>query len=315
MKKIRVAAIGECMAELTRESDGLFQMKFAGDTYNTAVYVSRLGGTFVDVHFITATGDDWLSSAQISAMEAEGLHVDAAILPGATPALYIVNTDDSGERTFTYFRDASPVRAMLGPTWSHSSTEQLDGFDLIYLSAVTLQLLSPSAREELWIRIAAARKTGTLVAFDSNYRARGWSSPEAADQAITDALCHIDIALPSYSDELELNNDVTRQEVLDRYVNAGAREVVLKDGSLPVTLWAEGNTTEYPLLNSVVPVDTTGAGDSFNAGYLISRLRGSSIAESVGRAQEIARIVVGARGGVVDALFTRGMSSTGKVQY
>lgn len=307
MKKMKVAAIGECMAELTREADGLFRMKFAGDTYNTAVYLSRLGGSSVDVHFITATGDDWLSETQLAAMETEGLHVEAARVPGATPALYIVNTDDSGERIFTYFRDASPVRTMLGPTWTHSSTERLEDFNLIYLSAITLQLLSPTARRKLWIRIEAARTQGTIVAFDSNYRARGWDSRAAANEAINEALPHIDIALPSYSDERELNSGITRKEVIERYVSARAREVVLKDGSLPVTVWTEGATTRYPLRAPVVPVDTTGAGDSFNAGYLVSRLRGLGSAESVGRAQEIARIVVGARGGVVDPSLTRSL--------
>ena len=296
---IRIAAVGECMVEFTRAPDSTFRMGFAGDTYNTAVYTHRTAAGEAEVHYVTATGDDWLSDEQLAAMRSEGLIVHVLRVPNASPALYLVRTDDEAERTFTYFRDASPVKRLFLDGVPPDTTPPWKSFDLVYFSAITLQMLTPNAREYLWEALAVARASGTIVAFDSNYRARGWASADDAAHAVARSSAVATIALPSLSDERMLHPGSTVQTVIDRYRQAGAREVVVKDGAGDCAVFANGATRRFPTESVVVPVDTTGAGDSFNAAYLLSRILGDSVKESVGTAQRLAGHVIRHRGAII----------------
>src|SRR6185503_4271592 len=98
-----LAAIGECMIELSEHRDGRITRAFGGDTLNTAVYLARLG---MAVDYITALGDDPWSDEMLSAWQAEGVGTGSVIRStGRLPGLYIIQTDDRGERRFSYWRD------------------------------------------------------------------------------------------------------------------------------------------------------------------------------------------------------------------
>ena len=58
------------MLELSPHDQPQYTLGFGGDTLNTAIYFARLGG---NVDFITALGDDHLSSNMINAWQQEGV--------------------------------------------------------------------------------------------------------------------------------------------------------------------------------------------------------------------------------------------------
>ncbi len=297
---MRIAALGECMVELTGSGRD-YRLGFAGDTFNTAVYLKRLLGDDAEVRYVTATGDDALSDSLVEAIAEEGIVPDLVRLPGASPALYIVSTDDLGERSFTYYRDASPVRSMFTELWDDAITARLLDSDLIYLSAITLQMLTAEALQRLMVALDAARARGALVAFDSNFRPRGWASAVAAAAAVGDVSQRTDIALPSLDDEGALRGCGSPTEVIAAYRGAGVGEVVVKDGSGAVTVSlgeGEGERT-FPTARVERPIDTTGAGDSFNAAYLAARLVGADVAGRVAAAQQVAAAVIAAPGAIV----------------
>ena len=295
---IRFVAVGECMVELTRRDERTMALGYAGDTANTAVYLKRLAGEDAEVRFVTAVGDDPLSAELQAHLEGEGLIVDPQVVPGASPALYIVNTDGAGERTFTYYRDASPVRRLFADGVAQTQATAFASADMIYFSAITLQLLTPDGRRRLLSLLEEARSRGARVAFDSNYRIRGWSSREAAAEAVAAAARTTNIALPSLADEQLLHPGSTVDDVIGRYRAAGAEEIVVKDGSNPTHVWVDGDLQRFDCV-ARIPVDTTGAGDSFNAAFLLRRASGSPVTEAVLAAQELAARVIGHPGAIV----------------
>ena len=102
------------MIELSGVSESGAKIGVAGDTYNTAVYLSRAG---INARYVTALGDDPFSQRIISAMQQE--HVDTTSIleiPGGSPGLYAIDVDDAGERSFTYWRSTSAVRSFLAST-------------------------------------------------------------------------------------------------------------------------------------------------------------------------------------------------------
>jgi len=85
----------------------------------------------------------------------------------------------------------------------------------------------------------------------------------------------VDVALPTFDDERLLYGDADGPGCAKRYLEAGVEEVVVKDGSRGCLVAVSGENHVVGVEILVDPVDTTAAGDSFNAGYLAARLNGA----------------------------------------
>lgn len=293
----RVIAIGEGMLELSGELGGAARLAWGGDTLNTAVYLARLG---VSTGFLSALGgDDW-SRALRQAWQAEG--VDCALVlthASRVPGLYAIRVDERGERSFTYWRAQSAARALFDCAGIEAALETAGRADALYLSGITLSLFDEAATARLVDLAHSVRARGGAVAFDPNYRARGWASQEAARETFASMMAVCTLGLPTFEDEETLWGDGSPQETLARWRGAGVGEVVVKCGAHGAWFAHAGTVQHVPTPQVRVPVDTTGAGDSFNAAYLAARLRGADPAAAAGEGHRLAGAVVMARGAIL----------------
>jgi 2-dehydro-3-deoxygluconokinase len=292
----RVAAMGECMIELSHLDDRTLALGYAGDVYNVAVSLARWG---TEVAFVSRLGDDHHSAAMLDAWREEGL--DASLtdqLPGYAPGLYMIRTDGDGERSFTYWRSASPARELLADD-AHADHVRagLAGTDWLLLSGISLSLLSHAAHVRLLALLDALVAAGTRVAFDSNYRPAGWPDPATAAARIDDVLARTALALPTLDDEQALHGDRDAGATLRRIAALGVEEVVVKLG--PDGALVQGELV--PAEPGVDVVDTTGAGDAFDAGYLHARLAGLAPAAAAAEGARLAATVLRHRGAIVPA--------------
>jgi 2-dehydro-3-deoxygluconokinase len=287
-----IASIGECMLELSGQTGPNWRMGFAGDTFNTLWALHALSGER-PATYVSAFGDDPFSQGQISFFAENGIGIGASpVIPGARPGLYAI-TLTGAERAFTYWRgDAAARRLASDPV---ALAKSLENQALVYFSGITLAILDAAARKTLLAAVAKARAAGSLVAFDPNYRPRLWQSREEAQAAILDALAVTDIALPTFPDEQMLFGDTAPQATAARFGKL-VGEVVVKNGEEPALIATGGTLQPVPAQHVATPVDTTGAGDSFNGGYLAARLAGHAPAEAVQRAHRVAAAVVQVRG-------------------
>jgi len=267
---MRIASIGECMIELRQMPDGHLTRFYGGDTLNTAVYLARLGAA---VDYVTALGDDPLSDEMIAGWQAEGIGTTRVVrLKGKLPGLYMIETNDAGERRFYHWRDASAVRGLMNLPETDALLTSLADDDLIYLSAITLSLFDAAGRDRLIAALQRCRAAGVRVAFDTNFRARGWPDLDPARTAFQQAFAASDIVLASAEDLSALYPDDGEAALLDRI---DAKEVVLKLATPASIVRRDGSAqrvTAAPIGGTVV--DTTAAGDSFAAAYLHARLNG-----------------------------------------
>lgn len=288
-----IVAVGECMLELRADGDR-WRLGHGGDTFNTALYLARLGE---DVAYLTALGDDPFSAAMRADWQAEGLGLDLVLTaPSRLPGLYAIRTDAAGERSFHYWREQAAVRDLFALPGCAAALDRAAGARLLYISGVTLALFDDAGRAALATLARRVRAHGGDVAFDPNYRPKIWPAPAAARQAVAAIAALVTIALPTFDDEAALHGDADPAATHARWRAAGARDIVVKLG--PAGCMLDDGRIVAPAA-ALAPIDTTGAGDSFNAGYLAARRRGASAAAAAAFANRLAGQVIATPGAIL----------------
>lgn len=274
------------MLELSRKGQD-WRMGHGGDTLNTAIHLARAGH---DVAYMTALGSDPLSADLKTRWAAEG--VDTSLIlthPDRSTGLYAISTHENGERSFSYWRDTSAARDMFSLPGMADALLIAEQADLLCFSLISLAILPPEDREKLLSLARAVRARGGKVAFDGNYRPALWGIVEEARAACDAATICADIGLPTLEDEKALRGDRDAETVARHWTNLGCTETIVKLG-------AEGcrlpDGAHLPPPEILTPIDTSGAGDAFNGGYLAARMNGASIAEAAMTGHRLAGCVV-----------------------
>ncbi len=138
------------------------------------------------------------------------------------------------------------------------------------------------------------------VAFDGNFRPRGWKGDLSRTRAVfMEALKRVDIALPTYDDEAVLWGDPSPEATVDRLHAFGIAEIVVKNGPNSALVASAGKSDFIPVPEVVVPVDTMAAGDSFNAAYIAARMSGDEPTTAAAAAHRLAGQVIRHRGSIM----------------
>ncbi|QPM92409.1 2-dehydro-3-deoxygluconokinase (plasmid) [Pseudooceanicola algae] len=285
------------MVELSPGVDPLdLRSGFAGDTYNTAWYLRRIRPDWT-VRYVTSVGQDALSETMLGQMRAAGIDTDhIRQLPDRTVGLYLITVRD-GERSFSYWRDQSAARMLAAD--QGQLDRALTGADVIYLSGITLAIIGAAGRAVLQQSLKVAHDRGALVVFDPNLRPRLWQDTRTMCDAITDMAALCDIVLPSFEDEATFFGDADPAATLARYQRGLTRTVIVKNGPDAVIYDHCGQTGSVAPTPIAETVDTTSAGDSFNAGAMAALLSGADPEVAIRLGSEIAAQVVCNRGALV----------------
>jgi 2-dehydro-3-deoxygluconokinase len=263
----RIVCIGEAMVELTPRQ-GRWDVHYGGDTLNVAMHLTRLGH---DVAYLTALGGDPFAGHMRGAWGREGMDVSLVLtVPERTTGLYCIDTDDQGERHFSYWRGESAARSMFLASGIDRALDRAREADLLFFSLITLAILPDEAREMVLGLARKVRANRGRVAFDSNYRPRLWENPETARMWRDRAAAVANFGLPSFEDELRMGAGGGPEVIRDHWLRCGCEEVTVKLGSAG-TMLPDGTMIKPEV--QLHPLDTSGAGDAFDAGYLAARMR------------------------------------------
>lgn len=294
----RILSIGEPMLELSSAGqDDLWRLGIAGDTLNTAWYLRRLLGDVARVDYFTRVGTGEFSQKMLDFLTSEGIgtgHI--ARDPAREIGLYAISLKD-GERSFSYWRDTSAAKLLADDP--AALDRALAGARIAYFSGISVAILSDQGRANLRAALDRARANGTMVVFDPNLRPRLWPNAAAMRAGIEAGASGADLVLPSFDDEATHFGDADAGATIRRYLALGAGHVVVKNGGGP--MWFDGNqgAGALPDLTPDAPVDTTAAGDSFNAGYLAAMLQGAACADAIRAGHALSRQVIRHRGALV----------------
>lgn len=299
-KQILAALIGECMIELQDMKPGLSTQTFGGDTLNTAIYMARMGKYMpIQVDYVTAVGTDMFSEKMMAFWEAEGVGSDLVLrLEGEMPGLYYIQLDDHGERRFSYWRGQAAARKCFESKGSDRLLEEIGKYDLIYLSGISLAILTDLSRNLLFERLEEIGGKGKKICFDYNYRPNLWKGPEHANRAYEKIISLSDTVFVGLDELAEIHGVSSREEGHTFLAAKGVRESVIRSGGEISSIMSGGVIVEVASLMVEKVVDTTAAGDSFSGAYIAARMHGCDIERAAETAHHMAAYVIGHKGAI-----------------
>jgi len=311
----RIALLGECMIELNGTPFGDMQQAFGGDTLNTAIYLARASQpTDIQVSYLTAMGQDPLSQQIIARWQQAGIDTSVVLIDQQRhPGLYLIQLDEHGERTFLYWRNDSAARYLMQHPQLPLLKQAVSDVDALYLSGISLAILPAADRQALLQWLGELHRAGVAIIFDSNYRPALWQSPADTRACYQQLLAITALALVTDDDEQALWGDVDVQQTLLRLKAAGVQKAVVKQGAAGCTyqaLQTSQPAITIPTQAVKTVVDTTSAGDSFNAGFLAGCLQGLPPEECARMGHQLAGIVIQHKGAIIPESATRAVTNT-----
>lgn len=300
MKPTKIACIGECMIELQEVSPGVTSQTFGGDTLNTAIYCARLARDLpLEIDYVTALGTDTFSERMVRFWEQEGVGSSLVVRQqGETPGLYYIELEESGERIFHYWRSTAAAKKCFEYPESSRVLEALSDYHGIYLSGISLAIFMPESRKRLFSRLEEISSQGISIYFDCNFRPHLWNSTEEAIELYRQLYRLSEIVFLTTEEADMLLDGATGDDVHQALADLGCGESVLKDGDKPCTIHEDGTIIEVPAEKVARVVDTTAAGDSFSAVYLVARKFGCPAETAARMAHKTAAYVVCHKGAV-----------------
>ncbi|WP_380056876.1 sugar kinase [Falsihalocynthiibacter sp. SS001] len=292
-------AIGEAMIEMAVIGPDTYRRGFAGDTFNTLWYLAKVMPDNWKVSYFTGLGSDAASSEMRAFGEDANIDMTPAReVEGKTVGLYMIHLDD-GERSFSYWRSDSAARQMAADP--KALREAFAQADVLFFSGITFAVVLPEHRETFLAELAHARREGKTVVYDPNQRLRLWPSTADMIEANTRAAQVSDIVLPSFDEEHAYYGDETPEATIARYQAEGVKTVIVKNGAgavLAQTVGEDAITVTPKIVTNVV--DSTAAGDSFNAGFCAAFFNGKPLDEAIQAGAKLAGKVVQSHGALVE---------------
>lgn len=300
-----VIGLGETMILFTPETKGLmryakyFSMKIAGAETNTLIGLSRLGH---QTGWISRVGKDEFGSSMLSSIRGESIDVSQVKM-------------DSAASTGIFFKEIVNEKAVRVNYYrKNSAASRLNPLDIkedyiasakyLYITGIT-PALSDSCLEAIFQAITYAKKHHVQVVFDPNIRKKLWSE-EQAREVIVKIAQQSDIIFPGVSEGRFLFQVEDYREIAQRFLELGARLVVVKLGAGGAFYSMSNESDTVPAFKIDRVVDPVGAGDGFAAGVLSGLLDGLSVKEAISRGCAVGAIVTTVDGDI-EGLPDRGL--------
>jgi len=273
-EEAEVVTMGETMALFWAEGDAgleraaLYRRSFAGAESNVCVALARLGHR---PRWISRLGDAFGRHIQVE-LERESVLVDAAVDQDAPTRVFFKEVARDGPRQVVYYRGGSAA-SRLAPR--DLGTDQFAGASLLHLTGIAPALF-PTCAAAVDRAIELARAAALLICVDPNVRARLWPTVDICRRTLLALIERADVVLIGHEDGAVLFPDHDADAVLVAVRALGPRSVVLKrgaEGAVAETDEGRASVPAYP----VTAIDTVGAGDGFDAGFVAGFREGAPL--------------------------------------
>ena len=272
------------------------KINFGGDTYNSAVYFSRLTNDKTNTFYSTALGKDNFSKKMISRFKNENIKCDYIRTDGDNPpGLYSIEINEKGERSFSYWRDQSPSKYIFLGSKGKKLIKDINNADIFYYTGISAGILDEKQRKDL-IKIGS---TATICGFDFNYRSQLHYNKKVSQLLFNEINNRVDIHFVSFDDARELFKIKNPLEIFE-IINEKKNLILIryKNSIIFKNKQQEIKTVTVP--HGEV-VDTTAAGDAFNGSFLaiMNNNKNVPVEENILISHSVTREVIKHRGAII----------------
>lgn len=267
-----------------------FERKVGGAELNVAIGCSRLG---LNTGWISRLGNDEFGRYIYNFVRGEGIDVSQVkYVDGCPTSLNFKEImEDGSGRTF-YYRDRSPTTAL---TINTLDEDYIKNTRVIHITGVFPAIDPLKNTEMIKFAIRLAKKYGVLVSFDPNIRLKLWSREEART-ALMEFLPYVDILLTGEEEADVLFGVSEPRAIIEKAKEYDISYVAIKRGEKGSIGWHQDEYVEALPIKAKKVVDTVGAGDGFDAGFIYGLLHKWSLTKTLHFANTIGSMVVSVLG-------------------
>jgi sugar/nucleoside kinase (ribokinase family) len=261
-------------------------LEIGGSASITAVAAARLG---LRVALVAAVGPDAAGTFMLGALAKEGVDVSAVAIRGGLATGMTVALSRGGDRA---------ILTALGAMDSLTAADIPAGLfgRCRHVHVSSYFLLADSLGPGLADLFASARAAGATTSLDTN-----WDPAERwRDERLSAAIAQASLLLPNEAEALALSGASAAPAAALALMAAGP-QVAVKLGARGVLVGAGSADLRQVSLPPVTPVDTTGAGDCFNAGLIAGLLQGLPLPRAAALGCATGALSTGALGGTAGA--------------
>ncbi|WP_406687816.1 sugar kinase [Rossellomorea vietnamensis] len=291
-----VVTIGDAMITLDPSSTGpmrfvsSFERKIGGAELNFAIGCARLG---LKTGWVSRLGNDEFGRHIFNTVRGEGVDVsEVELVDGYPTSLNFKEImGDGSSRTF-YYRDRSPTTVLTKETLNE---DFLKNTKILHITGVFPAVDKTKNIELIRHAIIEAKKHGVMVSCDPNIRLKLWSEDEARD-VLRSFLPYVDILLTGIEEAELLFGTSDTNEIIEHCKQFGITHLAIKKGEEGSVGYVDGEYEEAPAVKAKKVVDTVGAGDGFDAGFIYGILQNWPLKKALHFANIIGSMVVSVTG-------------------
>ena len=291
---MRICSIGECMIELSNINENTYKLSYAGDTANSAIYLSRLGAKS---SYITSIGNDLLSKKMVNFLKKEKVNIDNIHYnKNKTIGLYVIKNNTKGERNFFYWRSDSAAKSLFENVNLNIFFNKLSQYEAIYFSGITLSIYDQKSINKFYKLLSLLKKSGIKIYFDLNVRIKNWSNKKIAQESIIRFSQISDIIFMTTED---LKNLGLKKSKYITPINTKNKIIVFRSGNGNINIYNKNKIEKYKFYLNKNVRDTTGCGDAFNACFLFNYFKNKKIEECLKLSHNLGKTVANFKGAII----------------
>lgn len=297
----KIVSIGEAIVDLIAVQPGLhneteaFQKFLGGAPLNTAIGAARLG---CPTGVVTALGADMFGRFIAETLKANEVDTRNVVFrKGLRTSLAFVSNDaHTGERHFMFYRKPWAETADSSLDYTDFSQEYIRSAEILHISGFALS--QEPSRSAILRVVEEAKKKGITISLDPTLRLDVWNSVDEMQAVYEKAIGLADIASFSQEETEELLKTSNPSAAAETAIKHGVKIVGLKRGGKGSVLAIDDGTYIEADPVRVQPVDTTGAGDAWNAALLVGLVEKWPLEACPVIANAVGALVVTARGAI-----------------
>ena len=295
--KINVCSIGEAMIEISNIKNSLYNQSFAGDTLNFCNYLDKKK---LNAFFLSAIGKSEINQSLLDFVKSKNISTKyIKQINQFEVGLYLIKNKDNGEKQFFYWRDESAAKQYFNNIDFLNLYKELKNFDYIYFSGITLSIIHISKLNNFIKLLKLLKSKKIKIVFDFNIRPSRWNKKNL-NIFLDSVLKYVDICFLSGEDMnywKNKNNIKSYEQIVRKYKLK--HSIFRKNAKFTYVFL---NKTRYVFKNKLLKkvVDTSGAGDGFNAAYLSNFIVNNDPVLALKAGSSLGSKIVMKKGAIVD---------------